>query len=108
MKLVIDRSRWLHGEGANASYLLRETDGKMCCLGFLALQCGAVEDDIRASREPSEVSIEWPERLSEHATCLMIENDNIEDTDNEREAGLTTIFTKMGIEVEFVDGSPAP
>lgn len=33
-KLIIDRSRWLRGEGCDASYLLRPADNKMCCLGF--------------------------------------------------------------------------
>ena len=40
MKLVIDRATWLRGEGHEQSYLLRECDGKMCCLGFFALACG--------------------------------------------------------------------
>lgn len=37
--VVIDRRRWLRGEGPDASRLLRKTDGKMCCLGFV---CEAV------------------------------------------------------------------
>lgn len=35
MKLTIDRSKWLRGDPN--SMLLRPTDGRMCCLGFLGL-----------------------------------------------------------------------
>ena len=38
--LKIDRRTWLRGEGASQSFLLREADGKMCCLGFACLAAG--------------------------------------------------------------------
>ena len=33
-KVTVDRSK-LRGEGPMDSFLLRATDGKMCCLGFV-------------------------------------------------------------------------
>ena len=43
LKVVIDRKRWLRGEGTARSRLLRPEDGKMCCIGFVAKAAG-VED----------------------------------------------------------------
>lgn len=46
-KLTINRRTWLRGEGSEESYLRRAEDGKMCCLGFAAIQLGKLsEDDI--------------------------------------------------------------
>lgn len=39
-ELLIDRDKWLRGEGGWRSYLHRRTDGKMCCLGIHAVSCG--------------------------------------------------------------------
>ena len=38
--IYIDCGIWLHGEGSAESYLHRAKDGKMCCVGQLAQQCG--------------------------------------------------------------------
>ena len=37
-RLVIDRKRWIRGEGFDDSYLYRGDDGKKCCVGFYARQ----------------------------------------------------------------------
>jgi hypothetical protein len=50
MKFVIDRSKWLRGEGTGDSFLLRPSDGKMCCVGQMCKQLG-VSDDILRSRK---------------------------------------------------------
>lgn len=52
-KLVIDRQRWLRGETANKSYLLRLEDCKMCCLGFYCLMLGFTEEEIQNLTTPS-------------------------------------------------------
>lgn len=57
MKLTIDRSRWSRGEGAGDGAcirLLRQSDNKMCCLGFFALACGLTEKQILEMGEPQE------------------------------------------------------
>ena len=56
-KLIIDRSKWLRGEGPSRSYLLRAEDGKMCCLGFECLLRGQKEDDILLVKMPSAILI---------------------------------------------------
>lgn len=40
-EFIISESKWLHGDDKE-SFLLRESDGKMCCLGFFALQCNGL------------------------------------------------------------------
>lgn len=45
---VLDPETWLRGEGINLSYLLRHTDGKMCCMGQLASQLGIDPDELRS------------------------------------------------------------
>ena len=59
-ELVIDRSKWKRGSpSAHDTYLLDE-DGKMCCLGFYALACGADEESIRNKSEPDGLEFEIP------------------------------------------------
>jgi hypothetical protein len=121
MKLVIDRSKWLRGEGANPSALLRSEDGKMCCLGFYGLACGAKPRDIRDVSAPADLAGRvfpgWLTRVdsddgcdsianSPDAAMLMNINDEIHMSDNQRERELSEIFARHGIDVEFVDGAP--
>lgn len=58
MKLVIDRSKWLRGEGSERSFLLRSTDGKMCCLGFFGLACGLTAERITDVGAPTDIPVE--------------------------------------------------
>lgn len=118
MKLVIERDRWLRGEGSSDSYLLRDSDGKMCCLGFYALACGLMKiqianvTDPAGARRPTKafedalVHIplnpeEMPLGNSQAAKDLMSANDSIELEDNEREQRLERLFAKIGVQVEF-------
>jgi len=50
MKLIIDRKTWLRGEGHKKSFLVRESDGKQCCLGFLAQACGFSKEELTKKR----------------------------------------------------------
>lgn len=115
MKLTIDRSRWLRGEGSVVSRLLRPADGKMCCLGFYGLAMGANPDallDVTAPQvardlAPFAALIEHDERAAcwPTVTCgnLMCDNDDEHTTAEDREARLTKYFAEIGVEVEFVD-----
>lgn len=40
IEIYIDPKKWLRGEGGGPSYLLRPTDGKMCCWGICSAQLG--------------------------------------------------------------------
>ena len=53
--LTIDRAKWLRGEDSVDTYLLRQRDGKMCCLGFLCLAAGFSRRDITDVGEPSDI-----------------------------------------------------
>lgn len=123
MKLVIDRSTWLRGE-EDAGLLLREADGRRCCLGFLGVSCGIDDDAMASIGCPREVaSTEWPAWLvtseetedeygdaelrrhdSATADRLMAINDDGDLSEPEREKRLAAIFAKHDVEVEFVDG----
>lgn len=116
MKLTIDRSKWLRGEGGDASKLLRSSDGKMCCLGFYALAKGATESQIRDTNTIAGVhglAKLMPEMCryekmasstndSAVAADLMWKNDCLL-TDSEREANIVSIFKEVGVEVEFIN-----
>jgi hypothetical protein len=122
MKLVIDRKTWLRGDPA--SYLLREQDGKMCCLGFLSLQCGvtkekmmglatvAVGADANAEfRQGALASLaqvnkyardpDAPYKNTDIADALMEANDDTLLSDAQREESLVELFKKIGVDVEF-------
>lgn len=50
--LEISRKIWLRGDDAHVgklidSCLLRERDGKMCCVGIAAHACGFTKDELR-------------------------------------------------------------
>ena len=112
MKLTISRKRWLRGlkmSQNGGSYLLRQTDKKMCCLGFLALACGAKENDIAGRRCPQNVIkrvaqhptfsklISSSGNFSEIARFLMDVNDGSAD-----ESVIKKLMAKIGVKVRFV------
>lgn len=111
-KLVIDRSRWYRGQGAEGSRLIREEDGKMCCLGFLGLACGIPAEHLQGYLTPSAVAPKhigkWPTGLfiggTLSTTCelLMHRNDAPAYLPSVREELLQEAFETIGIEVEFV------
>lgn len=114
MKLVIDRKRWLRGEGENASFLLRD-DGKMCCLGFFACAIGVPQEQLLGAIEPGQLpECPWPEwllrtdgatrRHTSTAAILAETNDSTACDANAREERIASIFASHGVEVTFVDG----
>lgn len=105
-KLVIDRSKWLRGEGYSVSQLHRERDGKMCCLGFFGLACGIALERLTGCGDPQDTNArgQWPEWLfdSNAVGNLITANDEQRFTQSEREARISAIFAKHGVAVEFV------
>ena len=107
MKLVIDRTQWLHGEGSQQSYLVRTEDKKMCCLGFLGLSCGYTKDELEDKQVPEQIcdNSKWPilfhneDEVAEFTTT----NDRTNITDEEREQELIKLFRAAGIEVTFIN-----
>lgn len=115
MKLVIDRAKWLRGEGSKRSYLLRVADQKMCCLGFYGRQIGMTPVELMGYGTPIHTDNEdWPSWLVERreapmrsthsATCgaLMGLNDAEALDDATREKQITEQFAAHGVEVEFI------
>lgn len=122
MKLVIDKSKWLRGEGYHLSKLHRPHDGRMCCLGFLGTQLGIEQADLSDYGSPAYCPAqgafpEWlfradpsrsggrPVTNSELACKLMSTNDDETLTDGMREDDIAWLLATVGVEVEFVDGS---
>lgn len=128
MKLVIERDRWLRGEGVstnaltgNGARLLRSTDQKMCCLGFFGLACGLRPADIvdvttplaqtgtfRVCRTcwPAWALDVTPAGMRDNSidiNTLMRINDASDLSEPTREATIARIFLRHGVEVEFVD-----
>jgi hypothetical protein len=121
MKLIIDRQKWLRGEGETKSSLLRGEDGKMCCLGFLGIECGIESERLQDVGAPEDIPRDANESLLEiwkEASFLFVDNiyrsmasvqlmetnDDTSISDQERERRLSDIFSKHGVEVEFIDG----
>lgn len=116
-KFTVDRRTWLRGEGGVSSKLMRSSDGKMCCLGFLGEACGLTKTALRDNGDFTDLSrpliAEIPQELvkrgdhvglysnTEIATQLMNLNDETGIDDIERERSLTCIFAQIGLTVEF-------
>jgi hypothetical protein len=118
-KLIIDRDKWLRGEGAEHSYLIRPTDCKQCCLGFDLLRRGFTVTELTGNKMPTDVasSEDQADRLqglverccgchwdsSELANQLMLVNDSRERDQQEREQEIARLFAEIGVDVEFVN-----
>ncbi len=128
MKLIIDRSKWYRGY-KEGSMLVRGSDSKMCCLGFLGILCGGdpnkdnvdnrtdySENGMRNQTMPNKAQSFWPLWLfanycegSEGSSAqnvsqeLAIINDE-NNTDEFRETAITKIMKQYGdVDVEFID-----
>lgn len=111
-QLVIDRARWLRGEGYEDSYLLRSEDETMCCLGFFALACGLGRAGLSDVKEPLDLTSRRRTVWSKKAPWLfdgdsdigrlMSSNDNAGIKAHTRERRIAKIFAKHGWRVKFV------
>ena len=110
--LIVQRKKWLRGEGD--SYLKREKDGKMCCLGFACLAAGLKPKEILGIESPATVcenledsviqSLVLSKNPTENTTLcykMMCTNDSLNIDDVDREANLTKLFKRMGTKVIF-------
>lgn len=130
-KLIIDRQRWLHGEGGGDSYLLRKSDGKMCCIGFYCLQKGFTPEEIEQHSTPAYLSLSDMSKARVLAKPFIVPDFNRDDADSslcqeltayndtplstkddeeaeikteaDREAFIIEAFSRIGIEVEFIN-----
>ena len=118
-KLIIDRSRWLRGEGVKESFLLRPRDGRMCCLGQACVQAGLRPGEIANVKDTIEFGYGPHDRLVPVAPWLlpggklrlgqvMALNDSVDYSAEEREAKLTELFAAAGVVVTFVDSALWP
>jgi len=111
---TIKRSVWLRGERAQPSFLLRESDGKQCCIGIYLEACGIPRNDKvnkRSATSLADLGVQVPRWLvgpigidtapSFAARVLMQINDetNVDLADRERE--VTAGFADVGITVTF-------
>lgn len=125
MKVVVNRSKWSRGRVSN---LLDAGNGKMCCLGFVALGCGYSEDDILGEATPGDVTGEslrdaynnegkrrdrqadlWPGTSGADAydAAMFANDDSTVLSDSRREEELINILAPLGIELEFIDSTEA-
>lgn len=112
MEFTVNRKTWLRGEGDDDSYLLRGSDGKMCCLGFRAMACGHRPEDIVNHGTPFKLEYDackWGAYVdfvgqANSAACMeaMAVNDDSDIADAERESSLAIILAKLGDTVTFV------
>lgn len=123
----INRNKWLRGkEAKNKSAMLKEDNGKMCCLGFYAKACGISEKLMSNKMSPGEVTDRlnetnkrWDTWLlqgasgsekmnlksdSAEAIKLMRINDDHKTTDAQKEEAIKKIFNKHGVSVYFYNG----
>ena len=118
IKFTVVESEWLHSEGNEVSCLLRSTDNKRCCLGFLAKDCGFSDEETIGHAALSELDkpIESLSLVKDglgtsylvntsKAVDLMILNDKrLRDgfTYEEKKAQLKEQFAEIGYELTFV------
>lgn len=116
MKFIIDRSKWLRGEGYELSSLLRISDGKMCCVGQMCLQLGQTPEQIAGTNGISEILIDklTPDTLKvfaindniskqEWVSAAYLINDDRLITDSDREQRLIGLLMGQGHAVEFIE-----
>lgn len=121
LKVVVDRAKWLHGEGPSMSMLHRAHDGKMCCLGFACLAAGVTKEQMQTYTDPADLMRRFHDNLqplpaleglirreknvpypNTTASILMEDNDKEGIKDNLREKRIIEKGAKAGIAFEFV------
>lgn len=123
-EFVVKRSGWVRGNIGGYSSLLNDQHNK-CCLGFLALACGAEKEDIRdksywglvpklkkhpiysflveSDRFPGSFPGSFYGKETYLGKAIVSINDDSEITESDREAKLTELFAEMNIKVIFED-----
>lgn len=81
LKVVVREKEWLNGDPAH-SYLLRKTDGLMCCLGFACEAAGVPREQLVGRGTPLNLleqrvlNVPRLEALPEALAGLVVGNDN--------------------------------
>ena len=117
-KLVIDRKKWFRGQGDEFSKLVL-SDGNMCCLGFLGVECEIPKKNMKDKGTPENViklkRKMWPSKVisldddwsygynTKWTDNAMFINDDSDITEKQRESKLKTHFKKIGYIVSFVN-----
>ena len=117
--LVIKRSKWARGMTDESALRVTKPNevegvmrpsGTMCCLGFLARECGATTKQINGKLVPSDVpNVAWPAGLvtkkgghTKLCDKIVEVNDSVGiDVADDREKKLTKLFTKIGYKLVF-------
>ncbi len=117
IKVQVNRKRWLRGEDAEKSYLLRESDGKSCCMGFFERKRGAKKRHILGKKSIQTVEHCSPLRskfkpynlphmssydLANTITLLYQYNDSPNLSDDSREVEIIRLGKAVDIEFKFV------
>lgn len=112
---IVDRDTWYRGKGRNSSFLLTR-EGQRCCIGFVGKQCGVPDKDMvgvgGVRGVPGRHS--WPTwfdagvRLSTMSDLYRAYeiNDDMDITDEIREARLQELFQKHGDTIIFYNSKP--
>ena len=132
MDMVIDRTEWLRGEGTVKSFLLRESDGKRCCVGIYARALGVPDTQtlncpwprqrrcychidgspfsfgvFKAHADYDDDPVVW--RADEAEWLISPDhglggiNDDPTMDETVREEAITAIFAKHGVHVSFIN-----
>jgi hypothetical protein len=127
MNFTIKRSKWLRGEDCwmrgeedeNVSVLLRPSDGKQCCMGQVASQCGVPDEELKLVPTYDELLCDhdfngqllspfvkedegFTNEVDWLSQCYST-NDDPGMTDEDRERILTDRFAAHGHTLTFVD-----
>lgn len=116
---TIDTNKWCRG-GMNGRSQLLNNEGNMCCLGFLANQCGISKKYLEGKSYPCNLCQQMIGNIpllnqknkyhdwcqTELSMALTEVNDNNMITDIDRKSELTQLFKeKLGVKLVFVDGA---
>ena len=106
MEFTVNRQTWLRGLGLGSGTLL-DSDGKKCCLGFLASACGYDDNEIQGGSFLSYLKNQ--DKLPELVVNRNFEaeisdlNDVLLSSDILREEAITKMFAGIGIVIKFED-----
>jgi len=101
--LVLKKRTWARGRRRELPALLEES-GKLCCLGFLALACGAQREQLDGAPMPEDApDVKWPKGIvkqqgGDTPLCRKIAkvNDDPRISDAMRSARLRPLFKRIG------------
>jgi hypothetical protein len=111
-QLTIRQRKWLHyRKGGPAGELLELETGRMCCLGFLGIACGALPDELAGRALPASIhpdpSFKWPKGMTRRwvARAVHVNDSPVVNRKHialaERKQLLKTHFAKIGFRLKF-------